>query len=69
MNETLTYILIGASAAVFGVSVWQTSLPRRDMMRARVVPWRFLVFLSFVPLLYGVVHLVNLAGFTTGNGR
>ena len=35
----------------------------------RMIPWRFLMMLSFTAALVMLVHLLNELGFTTGNAR
>lgn len=69
MDWPLTLALIAAGAVLLGVSVWQDSRPKKDSLRPRFRSWKFLMLLGGAIIGYGLVHVVNLLGFHTGNGR
>ncbi|MEO8113083.1 MAG: hypothetical protein ABI655_01795 [Phenylobacterium sp.] len=45
---------------------WRGARPPNPHRGPRMVPWRFLMVLAAAGLLVALVHLVNLAGVTTG---
>lgn len=52
---------------VVGVfSGWRGALPSQPAKGVRMIPWRPLMVASAVGALFTLIHLVNLAGFTTG---
>jgi hypothetical protein len=68
MELTVTATIAGAMLALTLLASWQAGRPRKDSLRERWVPWRFVILLSGAVLLLSVVHLVNLMGFVTGQG-
>jgi hypothetical protein len=64
LSETLGVM---AGAAVLGVLLGWLGARPPDLHRGpRLVPYRFLMMLCGAVVLFMVVHLVNLMGFTTG---
>jgi hypothetical protein len=69
-TEWIVSIAIAVMAAgVLLLSVWQSGRPRTDSVRARWIPWKFLILLMAAVLLYSAIHMINLAGFKTGSGQ
>jgi hypothetical protein len=58
----ITLAATGVGAVLMATSVWRTSRPRRDSLRARWVPWRFLILVSGAILFLALIHLVTLLG-------
>jgi hypothetical protein len=67
VSLTLTLVLTAATAGAMVLFGWLGARPL-ELTRTspRMAPWRFLMVLSAAALLILIVHLVNLAGFTTG---
>lgn len=66
MDLALTLCLIGGFAALAVFAGWRGARPPNPLRGPRLVPWRPLMALCAVAALVLVVHLVNLAGMTTG---
>lgn len=64
LPATLAFTLLFASLAVF--AGWRGAQPPNLVKGPRMVPWRAIMLGSGAFLLLFLVHLVNLAGFTTG---
>ena len=62
MSAAVTLAISAALLALALFAGWRGARPP-DPMRG---PWRFIMLLSATGLLPMIVHLVNLAGFTTG---
>lgn len=64
LNTTLG---VTAALIAFGVFAgWRGARPPSPLKGPRLIPWRFLMLLAAAGVLLMAVHLVNLAGFTTG---
>lgn len=66
MDFNLTLIIMAAAAGVFALAFWQDHRPKRDTGRVRWIPWRFMLLVCGAVILFGLVNLLNLAGFKTG---
>jgi hypothetical protein len=66
MDWTVTFIALGAAASVLALAFWRDHRPKTDSLKVRWVPWRFIMLLAAVVILYTLVHALNLAGVTTG---
>lgn len=66
MDWTLTLAAIIFGAALAGLSVWQTSRPRKDSLNPRWVPWRFLILAGGAVLALAMVHASTLLGINLG---
>jgi len=69
MDWPATLALVGAVAAFAAFCGWRGARPPDLVRGPRMIPWRLLMVLSFFVLLLLLVHLANLAGFTTGGAR
>jgi len=58
----LAFCVIGAA-----VCFWLGSR-KRDKLEPRMVPWMFIAFGLVATAFVLLIHMVNLAGFETGNG-
>ena len=68
MEWNITLSVIGVSLALAVLAAWQSGRPRKDSLRTRWIPWRFVVLAAGAVLVLGVVHAVNLMGVQTGGG-
>jgi hypothetical protein len=68
MEWTITLSVIGASLGLTLLAVWQSSRPRKDSLRTRWIPWRFVILVGGAVFVLGVVHALNLMGLKTGGG-
>lgn len=59
MSLTLTLILLGASVASVVFCGWRGAQPP-PLLKARLMPWRFLMILSAALAFYLMVHLAKL---------
>ncbi len=60
-------LIIAAAAAVLAVAAgWMGARAPNLAKGPRLVPWRFVMLLCATALMLMLVHLVNLAGVTTG---
>ncbi len=60
-------LAVTAALVAFGVFAgWRGARPPSPQKGPRLVPWRFLMLLAAAGVLLMLVHLLNLAGFTTG---
>lgn len=64
---TATLAAMAVTAAILGLAFWQAHRPRKDSIRARWIPWRFVMLLAGAALVILLVHVVNLMGVRTGN--
>jgi hypothetical protein len=65
----LTLASLAAAVSIYGVAIWQSSRKRKDSLRARWVPWKFVVLLAAAVMVYALVHVLTLLGFKPGAGR
>jgi hypothetical protein len=65
----LTVGLLAVSLAVAIVCGWRGARPFDHRRGPRLVPWRMLMLLAAAAAFFMAVHLVNLLGVTTGQGR
>lgn len=63
-----TAIIFAAALALFAVSSWRASKPA-EFGKVRMIPWTSLILVFAVITILMLVHLVNLAGFETGQNR
>lgn len=66
MSLTVTLALIALFAALTLFAGWRGSRPVDVHRGPRMMPWRFLMLLSAVAIIFLAVHLLNLAGVATG---
>ena len=69
MEMTLT---LAAAAGLAGLAVfagWRGARPPNPHKGPRLIPWRFLMVLAAACTIPMIVHVLNLLGVTTGNGR
>jgi hypothetical protein len=64
LQATLGLLVIAVGLTVF--CGWRGARPPDLHRGPRLAPWRFLMLLSAAAALLFLVHLVNLAGVTTG---
>jgi hypothetical protein len=69
MTLPITFALFLATAALAGFSAWRGSRPPDLVRGPRMVPWRFVMMLSAAVGLALLVHIANLVGIQTGQGR
>ncbi len=58
MSVTLTLILLAAAAASIVFCGWRGAQPP-PLLKARMVPWRFLMIVSAALAVYLLIHLVK----------
>ncbi|WP_122466499.1 MULTISPECIES: hypothetical protein [Brevundimonas] len=66
MSLTATLIALALVACLGLFSAWRGARPLDVHRGPRMMPWRFLMLLSVVAAIFLLVHLLNLAGATTG---
>ncbi len=66
MDVRTTAALALAAAAFATLFGWLGARPFDPRKGPRLAPYRFLMLLCAAVVLFMIVHLVNLAGFTTG---
>ncbi len=64
---TLASALVGLGLTL--LCGWRGARPPDLIRGPRLVPWRFLMLLAAAWTLLMLVHLVNLGGLQTGDGR
>ena len=69
MDLVVTSAVCAALLALAVGAGWMGARPPNPHKGPRLVPWRFIMVTTVAVLLMMVVHLVNLLGFTTGQGR
>ena len=69
MNTITTAALVAGGAAITVFCGWRGARPWDPARGPRLMPWRPLMVAFATASLMLLVHLVNLLGFTTGNGR
>jgi multisubunit Na+/H+ antiporter MnhB subunit len=65
LDLTTTLIVFGTSVILFAVASWRAKQPAQ-FGKVRMVPWTTLIIVFAVIAIFMLVHLVNLAGFKTG---
>ncbi|NDC57818.1 MAG: hypothetical protein EBZ50_03110 [Alphaproteobacteria bacterium] len=60
-----TLAVLGVAGGAFWLASHRAAQPA-DPLRPRLVPWRGVIIASGFAAFVALVHLVNLAGFTTG---
>lgn len=70
LSLPITVILFAVSSFLTAACGFMGARPH-DLRRTtpRMIPWRFLMMLSFTAALVMLVHLLNELGFTTGHDR
>jgi|WetSurMetagenome_2_1015567.scaffolds.fasta_scaffold129051_2 hypothetical protein len=66
MDVSITAALALVAAALAALSGWLGARPFDPRKGPRLLPYRFLMLVCAAVVLFMIVHLVNLAGFTTG---
>ena len=66
MSLQLTLVIAVALLTIALFSGWRGARPPNPARGPRMMPWRFIMMMSAAGLLLALVHLVNLAGLTTG---
>ena len=69
MTLPITLALFLAVLALAAFSAWRGARPPNLLKGPRMVPWRFVMMLSAAVGLALLVHIANLAGLMTGQGR
>ena len=69
MSLTLTAVLAVIFALLMVAFGWMGARPPDLRRGPRLAPYRFLMLGSAAVTVLLIVHLVNLAGFHTGNGQ
>ncbi len=65
LSLTFTLILLAVSVAVTVFFGWMGARPMNPHKGPRMVPWRFLMVLSFTAVLILLVHLLTMLGLKT----
>jgi hypothetical protein len=65
VDWTTTLIVFGLSVVMFAFSSWRAARPA-VFGKVRMIPWTPLSLVCALIAIFMLVHLVNLAGFTTG---
>jgi hypothetical protein len=68
MNLPITLLVLLACVGVTAGCGWMGARPK-DYSKPRMIPWQLLMLVGAVAVLIVAVHLVNVLGFTTGQGR
>ncbi|MBN8551323.1 MAG: hypothetical protein J0L52_00330 [Caulobacterales bacterium] len=66
MSLHATLILLVSAVALTLFFAWRGAQPPDLIRGPRMLPYRFLMVLAAAVVLFSVVHLLNLAGFETG---
>lgn len=66
MDVIPTLIIAAVLAALTVLAAWRGSRPPNLIKGPRMMPWRMIMLFSGAGTMLMVVHLVNLAGITTG---
>ena len=66
MSFQLTLALAAALLAIAVFAGWRGARPSNPMRGPRMIPWRMIMLLSAACMLPMLVHLLNLAGVSTG---
>jgi hypothetical protein len=66
MDWTSTLVAAAAGLACALFCGWRGARPADPSRGVRLVPWRWLMLLSSVWVLLMIVHMLNLAGVSTG---
>lgn len=69
LDLTATLIGLTLAAALFALAAWRTSRPYDPLKGKSAVPWTLIAITAGAVALFMVVHLMNLAGIETGQGR
>ncbi len=69
MDWPVTIALAVAMAAFTAFCGWRGARAPDFVRGPRLIPWRLLMVLSAFALFLLLVHIANLAGFTTGGAR
>lgn len=67
LRTTLTILAVLAAVALF--AGWRGARPPNPHKGPRLAPWRFIMLLAAAGAVLMAVHVVNLLGVATGNGR
>lgn len=68
MNLTVTLAALVAALGFAAFCGWRGARPPDLIKGPRMVPWRFLMLVSAALAVFLLVHVVNLLGYTTGDG-
>lgn len=68
MSLELTLIFIAVFAGLFALSAWRSGRPAKPG-QVRMIPWTLIAIFSAAITIYLLVHLANLFGIETGQGR
>ena len=69
MDMTLTLAVMAGFAGLAVFAGWRGARPPNPHKGPRLMPWRFIMLLAAAGTLPMIVHVLNLLGVTTGNGR
>jgi hypothetical protein len=67
MSFQLTLAIAAALLALAVFAGWRGARPSNPLKGPRMIPWRMIMLLSAACLMPMLVHLLNLAGVTTGH--
>jgi hypothetical protein len=68
LDFATTASIFCAALLMFGLASWRASRPAQ-FGKVRMIPWTSLIIVFAVIAILMLVHLVNLAGITTGQNR
>jgi hypothetical protein len=66
MGFSTTLGLLAFFAALCALAAWRDNQPVKSL-NPRIIPWRWIIIVSFFAAILMLVHLVNLAGMETGS--
>ncbi|MEZ5938824.1 MAG: hypothetical protein R3C52_11510 [Hyphomonadaceae bacterium] len=70
MSElSITLLALAVAFALLLLSLWRSSRPRRDTVRVRWIPWRYIMLFSGAAIFLAGVHAMSLAGLHVEGGR
>jgi hypothetical protein len=68
MEFATTLAAFAVAALLFAFASWRAARPA-DPLKPRLLPWRSLIIVIGAVALFILVHLLNLAGFATGQNQ
>ncbi len=68
MEMTTTLLLLIISVAIIGIAIWRDSVPRKNG-KAHWFSWKPVLMVFTVIFIVLLVHILNMFGIETGQGR